>query len=215
MGAKYWGELPAPNIVRGNSLNTRGNAERGKGDYDLPIDTNMAGAGPSGPVYRAEPRQDRYSTQTDKTEATMSTMSPFVSPIASEFRGDGLAPRPSSFQAGASDAPYDKDFSEKRRRRESRNRNSYGTSSSRPQPPSADPSRAPPPTSYKEPNGYTQSSNQAPARSRSTRRSDGPISPGTGRSEEEYYRAAPGQEYQQGDEEKFQTRRLVGDSGRF
>lgn len=216
MSNRYWGELPAPNIVRGDSFKGKGIAQKAKGNHDLSIDlsidTNMAGGRSPGPIYQAQPGQDRYSSQTVKTEATMSTMSPFVSPIASEFRGDGLAPRPSSFQAGATDPSYNKDFSEKRRRRESRNRDSHEVPSSPALPTASKSSRAPPPASYKAPNSYAQSSNQAPGRSRSARRSEGPVSPAKGHPED-HYSANSGQEYQQGDEESFQTRRLVCDPG--
>ncbi|KAJ5037476.1 uncharacterized protein L3040_007650 [Drepanopeziza brunnea f. sp. 'multigermtubi'] len=115
------------------------------------------------------PRQNRYSTQTDAP--TISTQSPFASPIASEFRGDGLAPRPSSFQPGTSDAAYNGDYLEKRRRRQSREQ--YEDPSSAPPPAAPEVPRAPP-LSYKQPYSNAGGS-QALGRSRSKRRSEGPV----------------------------------------
>lgn len=205
MANRYWGEFPPPNVARGNSLKVQEDGQRVNGNHNLSIDTHMAGGRSPGPAHRAPARQDRYSNQTDKTDApTLSTQSPFASPIASEFRGDGLAPRPPSFPAGASNAAYNRDFTEKRRRRESRNKENYA-SSPVPPPTAPDPPRAPPPISYKDP--YSDRSlNHPPGRSRSTRRSEGPVSPGNGPLEG-YHHTHPKEEYHPGDEENFQTRR--------
>lgn len=143
-----------------------------KGNNDLVIDTNMAGdRGSSQSAAHATSRQQRYSAQTDKT---VSTNSPFVSPIASDFRGEGLAPRPPSFQADTSAPVYNREAIERRRRRESRNREDVPNNDPESVLPAApDVPRAPPPSSYKDPYTNGASSNyQAPARSRSTRRSD-------------------------------------------
>ncbi|CZR55455.1 uncharacterized protein PAC_05343 [Phialocephala subalpina] len=187
MTTPYWGQLPPPKVVRGNSLR-REEGQNMRGNNDLVIDTNMAGDHYSTQsAAQAPSRQNRYSAQTDKT---VSTNSPFVSPIASEFRGEGLAPRPPSFQAGASAPAYNREAIERRRRRESRNREKEAPYEDPELLPAApDAPRAPPPTSYKDPysNGAS-SSYQAPTRSRSTRRSEGPVSPGTKAPPEDYYR---------------------------
>lgn len=165
----------------------------------------MAGGRSPGPS-KSQPQQNRYSGQTDKTEApTVSTQSPFVSPIASEFRGDGLAPRPASFQASASDTVYNRDYLEKRRRRETRNREQYEAPSPIAPPAAPDVPRAPPPVSYRASYSNGTSSNyQAPTRSRSTRRSEGPVSPSKG----------PPEEYSAGDEEHFRARRIERNNGK-
>jgi hypothetical protein len=187
--APYWGLLPPPKVARGNSI------KRERGSNDLSIDTDMRGNRLSSQSQPHPSRQNRYSTQTDAP--TISTQSPFASPIASEFRGDGLAPRPPSFPYGACDTAYNKDFSEKRRRRESRNREQYYEEPTSGPPPAApDAPRPGPPLSYKLPytSAPTSSNYQAPTRARSTKRSEGPISPSKG-PPEEYYRSHQGGEY--------------------
>jgi hypothetical protein len=210
---RYWGELPPPKITGGHSSKIQDDGQEGQGNNELSINTKMAGGRSPGPTHRdrGQVKPDRTSTQTDKTDApTLSTLSPFASPIASEFRGAGLAPRPPSFPAGASGPAYNKDFSEKRRRRESRNRETYESASPVPPPTAPDPPRAPPPVAYKDPysNGH-----QAAARSRPTRRSEGPFSPGQG-SSDDYHRRDSTQEYHPGDEESFRARKLEPSNGK-
>ncbi len=116
----YWGNLPAPTVTRGNSINRGG---KGKNDLSINTDTHTAMLGGRSPSPSQSRQQQRFSSQTDKTYApTLSTQSPFASPIASEFRGHGLAPRPPSFPSGTSDATYNRDYLEKRRRRERKDR---------------------------------------------------------------------------------------------
>lgn len=193
MTTPYWGQLPPPKVVRGNSLR-RGEGQTLNGNNDLVIDTNMAGdRGSRHSSAPATSRQNRYSAQTDKT---VSTNSPFVSPIASEFRGEGLAPRPPSFQAGTSAPVYNREAIERRRQRESRNREDAAFDNAESVLPAApDAPRAPPPSSYKDPytNGASSSSYQAPAHSRSRRRSEGPVTSGKA-SAERYYREGSGNE---------------------
>ena len=186
MAAPYWGQLPPPAVVRGRSLR-HGNVQGQTGKNDLVVDTSMAGDRSVFPSESEKQRQSRYSTQTDAP--TISTQSPFASPIASEFRGDGLAPRPPSYPYNASDASYDRDYLEKRRRRESRNKEpAFDDPSFIPPPAAPDAPRIPPPTSYKQPYSNGSPSNYPPTRrSRSTRKSEGPISPGRD-PPEEYYR---------------------------
>lgn len=173
----YWGQLPPPNVTRGNSLRREdGNVVKGKNG--LSVDTTMAGERTSYPAPSRPRHSNRYSMQTDKTEApTLSTQSPFASTIASEFRGEELAPRPPSISYGASD--YNQDFSERRRRRETRNREAnaeYEPIESLPAAP--DVPRAPP-VSYKQPHSNgPPTSYQPPVRARTTRRSEAPVSPG-------------------------------------
>jgi len=191
MAAPYWGKLPPPTVTRGNSLR-REDEKMPKTYNQLAIDTSVAGDRLSN-HYSSQPqtqsRQNRYSTQTDAP--TISTQSPFASPIASEFRGEGLAPRPPSFQYGVSEAQYNKDYLEKRKRRESRNRDQVLDEPSAIPPPAApDAPRPPPPVSYKPPyaNGPPLAQYAAPGRAKSSRRSEGPVSP-VKAAPEEYYRS--------------------------
>ena len=168
MAAPYWGQLPPPKVTRINSAKRSGKSDSQA--ENLTINTNVGGDRLSGQSYtQSQSRRNRDSTQTEAP--TISTQSPFASPVASSFRGDGLAPRPASFG-------YTGDFAEKRKRRESRNKEQYYDEN--PPPAAPDVPRAPPPLSYKQPysNGAQSSSYQPSARSRSARRSDGPLSPG-------------------------------------
>ena len=186
--APYWGQLPPPKVTRGNSLKRERDPNMA-GSNGLSIDT---GARPE--RLSGQSRHNRGSTQTEA--ATISTQSPFASPTASSFRGDGLAPRPPSFPYGASAPSYNNDYLDKRRRRESRNRDDYYEDESSVPPPAApDAPRPPPPVSYKKPYSNGSSSNyQAPSRTTSRRRSEGPISPGQD-VPEEYYRSHPKEDY--------------------
>jgi hypothetical protein len=212
MAAPYWGQLPPPKVTRGNTLR-RDDDQMPKGKNSLAIDTSVAGDRLSNQYpSQLQSRQNRYSTQTDAP--TLSTQSPFASPIASEFRGDGLAPRPPSFQYGTSEAAYNRDYLEKRKRRESRNREqSYDEPS--PIPPAApDAPRPPPPVSYKQPYSNRPSSQYAtPARSRSTRRSEGPVSPSKV-APEDYYRSHTREEQKPVDENVVRSRVVEPSNGK-
>jgi len=213
MAAPYWGQLPPPKVTRGNSLK-REDEQMSKGINPLAIDTSVAGDRLSNQYpSQSQSRQNRYSTQTDTP--TLSTQSPFASPIASEFRGDGLAPRPPSFQYGTSEATYNRDYLEKRRRRESRNRDQiYDEPSPIPPPAAPDAPRAPPPVSYKLPysNG-PPAQYAAPGRSRSTRRSERPVSPSKA-APEDYYRSHTREEQKPVDEEVVRSRRVEPSNGK-
>ncbi|KAL2063358.1 hypothetical protein VTL71DRAFT_5163 [Oculimacula yallundae] len=150
MSAPYWGQLPPPKVSRREREREEQEQEQAqRGSNHLSINTNMAGERLSSNYpSQSNPRPERYSTQTDAP--TLSTQSPFASPIASEFRGDGLAPRPRSFQPGAPDATYNRDYLEKRRRRQSREQ--YEEPASAPPPAAPEVPRAPP-LSYKPPYG--------------------------------------------------------------
>lgn len=185
MANPYWGQLPPPKITRSNSIKQDEGQVR-RGNDDLSVDTNNRMSYPS--------RQNRQSIRSEAP--TTSTQSPFASPLASEFRGEGLAPRPSSFQYAPDNS---RDFLEKRKRRESRNKDRvYDEPSSGTPPAAPDVPRAPPisykqpygngpptaldalrapPMSYKQPygNGPPTSSSQPPTRSRSSRKSEGPV----------------------------------------
>lgn len=139
----------------------------GRQGDSLTIDTNTNRNRLSG---QSLSRRNRNSAQTDAP--TLSTQSPFASPTASSFRGDGLAPRPSSFQQEANDTAYNKDYLERRRRREARNSGVYDDN---PPPAAPEVPRAPPPVSYKQP--YSNGAYTAPVRSRSMQKSEGPLSP--------------------------------------
>ena len=151
----------------------------------LSVDTNMKSSRTSS---QSQGKPERYSTQTDAP--TLSTHSPFASPIASEFRGDGLAPRPPSFPYGESQQAYNDDFAERRKRRQSRDRTQYQEDISGGPPPAApDAPRPPPPVSYKQPFSAARGANtHEQLRTRSTRKAESPISPSQG-PPEEYYRS--------------------------
>lgn len=155
MSTPYWGQLPPPKISR-REKEEEEQAERG--NNNLSINTNMPGDRLSSNYpSQSNPRQNRFSNQTDAP--TISTQSPFASPIASEFQGDGLAPRPASFQPGASDTAYNGDYLEKRRRRQSREH--YEDPALAPPPAAPEVPRAPP-LSYKQPHS---NGGQGPGRS--------------------------------------------------
>ncbi|PQE20300.1 Transcription factor protein [Rutstroemia sp. NJR-2017a BBW] len=169
MAAPYWGQLPPPNVTRHNSVGNGGaNARR----ESLSIDTKKER------LSTQDPKRNRESTQTEAP--TISTQSPFVSPVASTFRGDGLAPRPPSYQYDPTGTSYNSDYLEKRRRRgESRNKDNLSSSNSPASPPNTtNPRRPPLPASYKE--SFASGAlieDQAPSRARPTRRSEAPVSP--------------------------------------
>ncbi len=204
MAAPYWGQLPPPKVTRGSSLR-RDDEQIPKGKDTVATDTSVAGD-PLSNQYpsQSQSRQNRYSTQTDAP--TLSTQSPFASPIASEFRGNGLAPRPPSFQYGSSEAAYTKDYLEKRRRRESRNKEqAYDDPSPIPPPAAPDVPRPPPPLSYKQPySNRPPTQYAAPGRSRSTRRSEEPVSPSKAMPED-FYRSHTRDEQKPVDEENVRS----------
>ncbi|TAQ91616.1 hypothetical protein B7494_g19 [Chlorociboria aeruginascens] len=190
MTSPYWGRLPPAKVTRQNSASQEEEAvARGK---KLSIDTQGDRFSTQNSLP-PQPGQNRISTQTEAP--TLSTQSPFASPVATSFHGDGLAPRPPSFPYGASDTSYNKDYLDKRRRRESRNREFYDETSSEPPPAAPDAPRPPPPVSYKQPySSGASASYQDPTRPRSTRRSEGP-SPNTQTTPDGYYRTEPKGQY--------------------
>ncbi|RDW75963.1 hypothetical protein BP5796_06784 [Coleophoma crateriformis] len=160
MSAPYWGKLPPPAVVRHPSTR-REEGNHPKLTVNTQTDPYMDPSAAS-----SQSRQNRHSTQ---TAATTSTQSPFVSPLASSFEPEGLAPRPGSYKYGAQypsvQLDANKDYLEKRRRRETRNRDQFyeDTAARPPPPPAPDAPRPPPPVSYK------QSSGEIPVRSNSNR----------------------------------------------
>ncbi|RDL32965.1 Metallo-dependent phosphatase [Venustampulla echinocandica] len=193
--APYWGQLPPPKIARGNSLRREQEQENLRDSTHLSIDSGARGNRLSS-QSQSRRRSDRNSTQTEAP--TVSTQSPFASPTDSTFPGGGLAPRPPSFPYGASGPSYNEEYLEKRRRRQSRDRDQAYQEPEAAEPPPAAPDapRPPPPVSYKQPHGLgaSSSSYQPPAHSRSTRRSEGPVSSSQGVADE-YYRSNPRREY--------------------
>jgi hypothetical protein len=210
MSGAYWGDLPPPKIIRGESLRreremavregkneSRGAPPRQDRPRDNDIDS-ISPIGKNGQHIDTGNRGDRSSGQSQfpsshrrsqyrasiQTEApTVSTQSPFASPTDSSFGRGGLAPRPPSLPYDAANQ-NDDEFSEKRRRRESRNRDQPYEGKGNTAPPAApDVPRAPPPVSYKEPYG-----SGAPTRTRSNRRSEGPVSSSQGVAAEYYAR---------------------------
>ncbi|CAD6441873.1 d260d624-fbca-4a34-b51e-9cf57d387a31 [Sclerotinia trifoliorum] len=166
MAAPYWGQLPPPKVSRQGSIGS--SADPNSRKSSLSVDTKMDR------LSSQDPRRIRESTQTEAP--TISTQSPFTSPVASTFRGDGLAPRPPSFPYNTSSTSYDNDYLEKRRKREeSRNKDNLYEFNPAVSPPTvADISRAHPSGSYREPVASgALFTDQAPARSRAARKSDG------------------------------------------
>lgn len=100
---------------------------------------------------QSQSRSNRYSNQTDAP--TLSTQSPFASPIASEFRGEGLAPRPSSYSYNAGEPTPNDEFYERRRRRQNRNREQNANEPAVIPPPRAPDVPRAPPSSYRPPQG--------------------------------------------------------------
>ena len=188
MTTPYWGQLPPPKITRGNSLKNPDNSNRSNLPYNLTIDADTGGRAPAQPQYPVQsqqPRQNRYSNQTTHTDATISTRSPFASPVALSFRGDGLAPRPPSSGYGTTEGGYNNDYLEKRRRRESRNREFCDSPTPAHPPAAPDAPKPPPPVSYK----HSYNGQNA----RSTQRSTGPV--GSRDNPEDYYRSGQRGQY--------------------
>lgn len=93
MSAPYWGKLPAPKTA------VPSRQHRYSGDYSAALDQ---------PDDQPRQQPHRISVQTTNTEDPAdSSFSPFASPTASSFTGNGLAPRPPSYQLDATDYPPD------------------------------------------------------------------------------------------------------------
>ena len=159
----YWGDLESP-ISRQNSIRRNSSDSHNAQQSQYP------------PQQNAQEKPNRISTQSQAP--TVSTQSPFVSPTASSFKGDGLAPRPPSFPYGVAGG-YNKDYLDKRRRRASREAEEYNQASENTVPPPAAPDapQFPPSVSYKQPYSSTASpaNYPPPVTSRSTRRPDAPV----------------------------------------
>ncbi|KAG9246518.1 hypothetical protein BJ878DRAFT_496693 [Calycina marina] len=149
----YYGEMPAPKVHRGNIL--KQNTDREPQKVSLPVSNNPRLERLSG---QSSNGQDRLSTQTGDSQ------SPFVSPTDSSFGVDGLAPRPVSYKQAGGSTEYNKDYLDKRRQREARQRN-HEVYDDEPPPSAPDVPRAPP-LSYKQP--YPGGSS-GPNRARSAR----------------------------------------------
>ncbi|KAK3341130.1 hypothetical protein B0T25DRAFT_465324 [Lasiosphaeria hispida] len=143
MSAPYWGQLPGPKTGQTK-------ARRLSDDVNSAVDPRQSLDVP----VQGHSRSNRVSVQTTKSDApTDSTLSPFVSPTASSFQGQGLAPRPPSLPYGVQ---YPPELLENRRRRQSRNQEppepEYTSAPAPPLPAAPDVPRAPP-VSYKYPAG--------------------------------------------------------------
>ncbi|RAL68015.1 hypothetical protein DID88_008739 [Monilinia fructigena] len=120
--------------------------------------------------------QDTIEKSTQTEAPTISTQSPFASPIGSTFRGDGLAPRPPSFPYDTYNTSYDNDYLEKRRRRgENRNKDNLYEFNQAASPPAVTGAYWTSPSgSYQEPVASGPLfPDQIPAKSRKPRKSDG------------------------------------------
>lgn len=159
----YWGDLEGPKVDRTGFREHRSMSN----GYDENIE-----AGRNNSNRASQQRQERTSINSQLR--AVSDNSPFVSPTASTFRADGLAPRPSSYQYPSND-PTVIDYDKGRRRA---NRESIGpipeyTSSillpSAPDPPTA---RSPTSHKYAQLTGSGRTSIQSDQRSRDPRRSN-------------------------------------------
>lgn len=114
-GPPYWGELPPPAAVAQRQASIRRNSYIANRKAALPPDAELRALHDSPYPVEAQPnpRANRISQQSNTTQ---STQSPFASPVENNFRPEGLAPRPSSYQS----APYNREAEERRRRRASR-----------------------------------------------------------------------------------------------
>ncbi|KAK0659723.1 hypothetical protein QBC41DRAFT_45127 [Cercophora samala] len=102
----YWGELPAPQVRARRLSDDQPQTHDNRQSLDVGT--------------QAQVRPNRASVQTTKSDApTESTLSPFASPTASSFQGQGLAPRPPSLPYAANQ--YPPELVENRRKRRSRN----------------------------------------------------------------------------------------------
>ena len=138
MSAPYWGQLPPSKTgqtkTRRLSDDVNAAADRHQ-SLDVPL------------------RSNRVSVQTTKSDApTESTMSPFASPTASSFQGQGLAPRPPSLPYGANQYPPELAENRRRRRRSNQEQEQeYGAVPAAPPLPAAPEVPRAPPVSYKHP----------------------------------------------------------------
>ncbi|KAK3329601.1 hypothetical protein B0H66DRAFT_526984 [Apodospora peruviana] len=174
MSAPYWGQLPPPKAGQTK-------ARRLSDDLTPQADRRQSLDVPS----QGQPRSNRVSVQTTKSDApTDSTLSPFVSPTASSFPDQGLAPRPPSLPYGANQY-QPPELIENRRRRRSRNQEQdyeYAAAAGPPPPAAPEVPRAPPVSyKYQTGNGGPPYSYAAPPQ--------GPPRPAKEMAPEEYYKA--------------------------
>lgn len=125
MPTPYWGDLPGPKV----STRPKSNRDSSLDDYSSraprrqsqsqaqPLDASAAVAPALAPVGAPQSKLNRSSAQTNVTDVTDSTLSPYASPRES-YQGQGLAPRPASQTM----SNYPPDIIDKRRRRASKNR---------------------------------------------------------------------------------------------
>ncbi|KAB8304633.1 hypothetical protein EYC80_004006 [Monilinia laxa] len=166
MAAPYWGQLPPPKVSRQDSVSSAADTHSRKNSLSVDAKKDR--------LFSQDPRYNRESTQTEAP--TISTQSPFASPVASTFRGDGLAPRPPSFPYDTYNTSYDNDYSEKRRRRgENRNKDNLYEFNQAASPPAVTGAYWTSPSgSYKEPMASGPLfPDQVPAKLRKPRKSDG------------------------------------------
>lgn len=114
MTSPYWGNLEPPAIVRQRSQKQSQNTAESR-------DVSQNGNRPQ--TMELPPQQSRPPNRAS-LQSQASTQSPFVSPTASSFRGDGLAPRPPTLPYGTTEG-YNTDYLEKRRRRANRDPDHY------------------------------------------------------------------------------------------
>ncbi|KFY47026.1 hypothetical protein V494_00201 [Pseudogymnoascus sp. VKM F-4513 (FW-928)] len=183
----YWGAInPPPEVVaqRQNS-GRKGSLGNGNGSAGPNLQKDL----PTEPFPRANqppPRLDRYSLQSQAP--TVSTQSPFASPVESTFRAEGLAPRPPSYQYGGE--PYNKESLERRRKRASREKAEQLFGEGTAPPPAAPDVPRQGPSSYRPPqsNGDRYMESEG-IRSRHARRPSEPVERAR-QNPEDYYREA-------------------------
>ncbi|KAJ4263606.1 hypothetical protein NW762_006428 [Fusarium torreyae] len=140
MSTPYWGQLPGPKVAQaGHAGHNRRRSESDDYAYNADRRSSLDAA----PVRRS----NRGSLQTQGTEApSESTFSPYDSPTTSSFAPQGLAPRPSSYQRGATAAEPS------RSRHQPRQQEEYDDEPLSPPPAAPEVPRGPP-VSYRHPYG--------------------------------------------------------------
>ncbi|KAI1464098.1 uncharacterized protein F4812DRAFT_463157 [Daldinia caldariorum] len=153
MSAPYWGQLPPSKACRMSADYDQTDRRQSLDQSAAPSESQTYSHSRSQSQSQPQSRSNRASVQTTHTDTnTDSTFSPLQSPIASNFQGNGLAPRPPSLPYGQNQYPAESNG--KRARRTSRAQEDLFfdeiTASPSPLPAAPDVPRGPP-ISYKDP----------------------------------------------------------------
>ncbi|KAI9730957.1 MAG: hypothetical protein M1818_008032 [Claussenomyces sp. TS43310] len=140
MTSPYWGSLDPPAGIRQTAETQPARRDEMAGDRG----TNARQQSTSYPLQPTQSQSRQPNRVSIQSQA--SSQSPFVSPTASSFQGEGLAPRPPTFPYATTEG-YKTDHLEKRRRRASRDPDLYYNEDEPTGPPPAvpePPAQAPP-----------------------------------------------------------------------